>query len=103
VRSVRDSRRKALTQASFSSRLSAEVPVPVSVRKTEKPFERTIDNLPDPDPDADPRLVARQDHSPASLIGYQPIDPLTPQRPENRSRFVLAAGKRDDRFLGGAA
>jgi hypothetical protein len=43
--------------------------------------------------------LSRKDYPCASLIGYQPIDPLTSQRPEHRSSFVFAACKCDDRFL----
>jgi hypothetical protein len=49
-------------------------------------------------PDTDTSL-GRKDHPRTSLIGDQPIDPLTSERPEHRSSFVLAAGKRDDRLF----
>jgi hypothetical protein len=94
-RYARDGPRKALTQASFSSRLPTEkcqgevVSFPL-----EGGFSVLTLTLPHPK-----RLFARKDHPRTSLIGHQPIDPLTSQRPEHRSGFVFAAGKRDDRLF----
>ena len=95
---ARDGRSKALTQASFSSRLQRRS---VSVRgscqlpdsKTRRRIFRT-----DTDTGTDTSLV-RKDHPRTNLIGHQTIDPLTSQRPEHRSSFVFAAGKRDDRLF----
>ena len=88
--------RNTLTLGKFFLSAVREVSVSVPGEVVRCPLDRG--SVLDTDTDTDTSL-GRQDHPRASLIGHQPIDPLTSQRPEHRSSFVFASGKRDDRLF----